>query len=142
VVGAEEPGLIGSTQWVNALSDEELAEIALYLNFDMVGSPNYIFMVDDANESSFVAPVPVPEGSEAIEATFESFYTYAGEPYDDTQFSGRSEVVHPQRHPVERPVHRCRTDQDAVAGVDLGRNGRAAVRPLLPPGLRHLRQQQ
>jgi len=29
----------------------------------MVGSPNYIFMVYDANESSFVAPVPVPEGS-------------------------------------------------------------------------------
>ena len=59
----------------------------------MVGSPNYIFMVYDGNESSFPAPagVPIPDGSEAIESLFESFYTYRGEPYDDTQFSGRSD---------------------------------------------------
>jgi Zn-dependent M28 family amino/carboxypeptidase len=89
--GAEEIGLVGSTEWVNDQSEEELDRIALYLNFDMVGSPNYVFMVYDANESSFVAPVDVPEGSEAIEATFESFYTWAGVPYDDTAFSGRSD---------------------------------------------------
>jgi Zn-dependent M28 family amino/carboxypeptidase len=52
---------------VNGLSDEELARIALYLNFDMVGSPNYIFMTQDADQSSFVAPVVVPDGSVAIE---------------------------------------------------------------------------
>jgi Zn-dependent M28 family amino/carboxypeptidase len=33
----------------------------------------------------------VPDGSAAIETVFESFYTYAGVPYDDTQFSGRSD---------------------------------------------------
>jgi len=89
--GAEELGLEGSTAWVNAQPQEELDRIALYMNFDMVGSPNYVFMVYDANESSFEAPVPVPPGSEAIEATFESFYTWAGVPYDDTEFSGRSD---------------------------------------------------
>jgi Zn-dependent M28 family amino/carboxypeptidase len=89
--GAEELGLLGSTAWVNSLSDGELAEIALYLNFDLVGSPNHVFMVYDANQSSFLAPVPVPDGSAAIETVFESFYTYAGVPYDDTQFSGRSD---------------------------------------------------
>ncbi len=89
--GAEEIGLIGSTQWVLGQSQAELDRIALYLNFDMVGSPNHIFMVYDADESSFVAPVAVPPGSEAIEETFESFYTYAGVPYDDTAFSGRSD---------------------------------------------------
>ncbi len=89
--GAEELGLIGSTQWVLGLSPAELDRIALYLNFDMIGSPNHVFMVYDANQSSFVAPVAVPPGSEAIEATFESFYTYAGVPYDDTAFSGRSD---------------------------------------------------
>ena len=89
--GAEELGLLGSTAWVNSLSDEELGEIALYLNFDMVGSPNHVFMVYDANQSSFVAPVPVPAGSVAIETVFESYYTYAGVEYDDTQFSGRSD---------------------------------------------------
>ncbi|HXV32513.1 MAG TPA: M28 family metallopeptidase [Gaiellaceae bacterium] len=91
--GAEEAGLIGSTAYVNGLSQEEKDEIALYLNFDMIGSPNYIFMTYDGDESGFPAPpgVPIPDGSIQIEKTFESFYTLAGEPYDDAQFSGRSD---------------------------------------------------
>jgi Zn-dependent M28 family amino/carboxypeptidase len=89
--GAEEAGLVGSTAYVNGLSQAERDRIALYLNFDMVGSPNYIFMVYDADQSSFTAPVPVPAGSTAIEDVFESFYTLLGEPYDDTAFSGRSD---------------------------------------------------
>jgi Zn-dependent M28 family amino/carboxypeptidase len=91
--GAEESGLLGSTAYVNSLSQAEKDRIALYLNFDMVGSPNYIFMVYDGDESSFAAPVgiPIPAGSIQIEDTFESFFTLSGEPYDDTQFSGRSD---------------------------------------------------
>jgi len=89
--GAEELGLIGSTQWVAQRTPEELDEIALYLNFDMIGSPNYFFGVYDADQSSFEAPVVVPEGSVAIEDTFESFFTLRGEPYDDSDFSGRSD---------------------------------------------------
>ena len=89
--GAEEAGLVGSTAYVNGLSEEERDRIALYLNFDMVGSPNYIFMVYDADESTFDAPVPIPPGSPAIEDVFESFYTLMDEPYDDTAFSGRSD---------------------------------------------------
>lgn len=89
--GAEELGLLGSTQWVAQRTQAELDEIALYLNFDMIGSPNYFFGVYDANESSYAAPVEVPAGSEHIESTFESFYTLKGEPYDDTEFSGRSD---------------------------------------------------
>jgi Zn-dependent M28 family amino/carboxypeptidase len=42
---AEEASLVGSTLYVNTLSDEEFAKIALYLNFDMVGSPNHVFFV-------------------------------------------------------------------------------------------------
>jgi Zn-dependent M28 family amino/carboxypeptidase len=89
--GAEEDGLLGSTAYVDGLSDEELARIALYMNFDMVGSPNYIFMTQDADQSSFVAPVAVPDGSVAIEDLFESFYTLMDEPYDDAAFDGRSD---------------------------------------------------
>ena len=88
---AEESGLVGSTNYVNSLSDDELARIALYLNFDMVGSPNYIFMTQDADQSSFEAPVAVPDGSVAIEDLFESFYTLKDEPYDDAAFDGRSD---------------------------------------------------
>jgi Zn-dependent M28 family amino/carboxypeptidase len=88
---AEEAGLLGSEAYVASLSAEELARIALYLNFDMVGSPNYSFMVFDGDESGFPAPVAVPDGSVEIEDLFESYYTFAGEPYDDAEFSGRSD---------------------------------------------------
>ena len=87
----EESGLVGSTAYVNGLSQAERDRVALYLNFDMIGSPNYIFMVYDSDQSGFTAPVPVPAGSIAIEDLFESDYTLAGEPYDDAQFSGRSD---------------------------------------------------
>ena len=89
--GAEEEGLLGSQAYVDGLSQAELDRIALYLNFDMVGSPNYIFMVYDSDESGFEAPVTIPEGSIAIEDVFESYYTLVGEPYDDAEFSGRSD---------------------------------------------------
>ena len=89
--GDEEGGLVGSTAYVDGLSPQERDRIGLYLNFDMVGSPNYIFMTFDADESTFEAPVPVPPGSTAIEDLFESLYTSAGEPYDDTAFDGRSD---------------------------------------------------
>ncbi len=89
--GAEESGLVGSTNYVNGLSQAEKDRIALYLNFDMIGSPNYIFMTQDADQSSFVAPVAVPAGSVQIEDLFESFYTKKHEPYDDAAFDGRSD---------------------------------------------------
>jgi Zn-dependent M28 family amino/carboxypeptidase len=90
---AEEQGLVGSHDYVDGLSEEELDRIALYMNYDMVGSLNYIFMVYDADESTFPAPegVTIPEGSDAIEDLYESYYTAIGEPYDDTEFSGRSD---------------------------------------------------
>jgi hypothetical protein len=87
----EEQGLLGSADYVAGLSEEERDRIALYMNYDMVGSPNSIFMVYDADESTFPAPVPVPDGSEAIEEVYESYYTAVDEPYDDTEFSGRSD---------------------------------------------------
>ena len=57
----------------------------------MVGSPNYIFMTYDGDQSGFAAPVAVPDGSVEIEDLFESFYTLVDEPYDDAAFSGRSD---------------------------------------------------
>jgi hypothetical protein len=90
---AEEQGLVGSADYVAGLLQAERDRIAMYMNYDMVGSPNYIFMVYDADESTFPAPegVPIPAGSAAIEDLYESYYTAVGEPYDDTEFSGRSD---------------------------------------------------
>ena len=88
---AEEQGLLGSADYVAGLSQAERDRIALYMNYDMVGSPNYVFMVYDSDQSTFEAPVAIPEGSIAIEDLYESYYTAIGEPYDDTEFSGRSD---------------------------------------------------
>jgi Zn-dependent M28 family amino/carboxypeptidase len=91
--GAEELGLLGSEAYVAGLSTAELDRIALYMNYDMIASPNYFLGVYDADESTSEAPVPivVPPGSTAIEDLYESFYTKVGRPYDDTAFSGRSD---------------------------------------------------
>ncbi|WP_209306329.1 M20/M25/M40 family metallo-hydrolase [Blastococcus sp. CT_GayMR19] len=92
---AEELGLLGSADYVEGLSQEERDRIALYLNYDMVGSPNHVLMVYDSDQSTYEvpaeAPFEIPEGSVAIEDLFESYYTAIGEPYDDTAFSGRSD---------------------------------------------------
>lgn len=89
--GAEESGLIGSIAYVAGLSTGELDKIALYLNFDMIGSPNHVFFVYDGDNSDGVGFGPGPAGSAAIEALFESFYTQRGLPFKGTDFSGRSD---------------------------------------------------
>lgn len=38
----EEEGLLGATHYVSELSQEEQDKIRLYLNFDMVASPNFV----------------------------------------------------------------------------------------------------
>jgi Zn-dependent M28 family amino/carboxypeptidase len=50
--GAEEMGLFGSRHHVDSLSEEERRAIVLYINLDMVGSPNFGRFVQSAQESS------------------------------------------------------------------------------------------
>lgn len=89
--GAEESGLVGSTAYVNGLSQEEQDRIALYLNFDMIGSPNHVFFIYDGDDSDGVGAGPGPEGSAEIEGFYEDFYENRGLPYKGTDFSGRSD---------------------------------------------------
>jgi Zn-dependent M28 family amino/carboxypeptidase len=89
--GAEESNLVGSTAYVNGLSPEEQADIALYLNFDMIGSPNHVFFIYDGDDSDAVGAGPGPAGSEQIEYLFEAYYMQVGQPYKGTDFSGRSD---------------------------------------------------
>jgi aminopeptidase Y len=89
--GAEESGLVGSTYYVNNLPVEEQAKVALYLNFDMIGSPNHVFFVYDGDDSDAVGAGPGPAGSAEIEKTFEAFYNSRGIPFKGTDFSGRSD---------------------------------------------------
>lgn len=89
--GAEESGLVGSTYYVNNLSQTDRSKIALYLNFDMVGSPNHVFFIYDGDDSDGVGNGPGPGGSAEIEKTFERFYASIGVPFKGTDFSGRSD---------------------------------------------------
>ncbi len=90
--GAEESGLVGSTYYVNSLSQEEQDQITLYLNFDMIGSPNHVFFIYDGDDSDGVGAGPGPEGSAQIEKLFEKYFTtVAGEQFKGTDFSGRSD---------------------------------------------------
>jgi Zn-dependent M28 family amino/carboxypeptidase len=88
---AEESNLVGSTYYVNNLAQAERDKIALYLNFDMVGSPNYIFMIYDGDDSDATGAGAGPPGSAQIEKTFEAFYAARGLPFKGTDFSGRSD---------------------------------------------------
>lgn len=89
--GAEESGLVGSIYYVNNLSQAERDKITLYLNFDMVGSPNHVFFIYDGDDSDAVGAGPGPAGSAEIEKTFEAFFNMRGVPFKGTDFSGRSD---------------------------------------------------
>ena len=60
--GAEELGLMGSNNYVESLDVDQLKNIALYLNFDMLGSPNPGYFTYDGDQS---AP---PNPKEAVPA--------------------------------------------------------------------------
>lgn len=86
---AEEFGLLGSEYYTSHLNAAELAKIRLYLNFDMIASPNYALMIYDGDGSAFNQTGPA--GSAQIEALFEKYYTSKNLPYIPTAFDGRSD---------------------------------------------------
>jgi Zn-dependent M28 family amino/carboxypeptidase len=92
---AEESNLIGSNAYVAAISQEEFDRIALNLNFDMIGSPNYVRFVYDGDNSSFPAGVDGvtagPPGSGEIEQLFRDYFSSQGLPSAATPFNGRSD---------------------------------------------------
>ena len=91
---AEESGLIGSTRYVASLSQAELDRIALNLNFDMVGSPNFVRFVYDGDNSAFpvgTGSAAGPPGSAAIEGLFHEYFASQGLASAETPFSGRSD---------------------------------------------------
>ena len=93
--GAEEVGLVGSRKYIESLNADQLKDIALYLNFDMLASPNAGYFTYDGNQSTALGRgegVPrIPEGSAGIERTLVAYLEAAGKPAEDTSFDGRSD---------------------------------------------------
>ncbi|MDA2804499.1 M28 family peptidase [Nocardiopsis suaedae] len=88
--GTEEQGLIGSTKYVEGLSPKKLDRIGLYLNFDMLGSPNYGLLVYDGR-GELPESDPAPSGSGAIQKTFEDYFAGQNLDTDPTVLGSRSD---------------------------------------------------
>jgi Zn-dependent M28 family amino/carboxypeptidase len=86
---AEESGLLGSLHYVNSLSKRDIKNIAVNLNFDMVGSPNFVRFVYDGDGSA--TPLAGPNGSKVIEDVFLDFFASQGLQNAPTAFDGRSD---------------------------------------------------
>lgn len=79
--GAEEEGINRSIDYAFGLNRAQLNDIALYFNFDMLGSPNAGFFTDGDQSGppgSGIAPQDVPEGSAGIEHTLAGYLNLAG----------------------------------------------------------------
>jgi Zn-dependent M28 family amino/carboxypeptidase len=87
--GAEESGLVGSEFYVSQLTKRERKNIAVNLNFDMVGSPNYVRFVYDGNGSDTETAGPV--GSGQVEEVFLDYFASQGLETESTAFDGRSD---------------------------------------------------
>jgi Zn-dependent M28 family amino/carboxypeptidase len=90
----EEEGLLGSHFYVDSLSASEQDDIMAMLDFDMLGSPNFVRFVYDGDNSSFPVGPGVaagPPGSAFIEGLFTDYFNQADLATDPTAFDGRSD---------------------------------------------------
>ncbi|MEU1510039.1 M28 family metallopeptidase [Kitasatospora sp. NPDC005748] len=88
---AEEFGLKGSEAYVASLSAAEQKKIKLYLNFDMIASPNSAQFVYDGDDSDHVGSGPGPDGSAQLERRITDYLDRRGLPHEGTDFTGRSD---------------------------------------------------
>lgn len=84
----EELGLLGSTYYVEHLNTKELSLIMLYLNFDMLASPNYLRAIYDARSSK---DIDIRKGSIYIQNEFELYFNNNKLETQLTPFDGRSD---------------------------------------------------
>ena len=94
--GGEEQGLLGSYDYVKSLDVEALKDVALYLNFDMMASPNTCYFTSDADQSlppdfELDTDLLIPEGSPGVERTIVDTLESAGKTPQDLPFDGRSD---------------------------------------------------
>lgn len=91
IFSAEEIGMVGSAKYVESLSETEIKKIALYLNVDMIASPNYMLSTYDGDGSRFGNKGPT--GSGAIEAKFHEVFKAMGIKSTEAELNGRSDYA-------------------------------------------------
>lgn len=87
--GSEEDGLVGSEYYVSQLTKRQIKEHAANLNFDMVGSPNFVRFVYDGDGSAF--GTTGPSGSALVEKVFLDYFASQGLAVEPTEFDGSSD---------------------------------------------------
>ncbi len=96
--GADQDGPNGAMDYVFGLDAERLNDIALYMDFVMLGSANAGFFTDDGDQSgppgAGVSAADVPEGSAGIERTLGGYLNLAGKRPADMPLSTRTDY-HP-----------------------------------------------
>lgn len=89
--GAEEMGLYGSEYYVGQLPKDDIADITLYLNIDMVASPNYVRFIYDGDGSDTSAAGP--PGSDFIEERFIDYFSRKGMTTEPMALAGNSDYA-------------------------------------------------
>lgn len=82
---AEEEGLLGSYHYAGALSPEENRRVRLFMDYDMLASPNFAYQVYDARDGAH------PPGSRALRDLYVDWYARRGLNYTLVPFDGRSD---------------------------------------------------
>lgn len=88
---AEEFGLAGSQYYVDQSSAADLDRIRLYLNFDMIASPNFKLAIYDGDGSDSPEGVAGPAGSGEAELLFANYMGDIGRSSTLVYFNNRSD---------------------------------------------------
>ncbi|KAK5989774.1 Aminopeptidase Y [Cladobotryum mycophilum] len=84
---AEEEGLLGSNWYADHLTKEENLKIRLFMDYDMMASPNFAYQIYDSRDAEN------PKGSEALRDLYINWYKEQGLNYTFIEFDGRSDYV-------------------------------------------------
>ncbi|GFP51933.1 aminopeptidase Y [Trichoderma asperellum] len=82
---AEEEGLLGSDFYAASLSEEENQKIRLFMDYDMMASPNFAYQIYNATNAES------PAGSEELRDLYVDWYKSKGLNYTFIPFDGRSD---------------------------------------------------
>ncbi|KAH0294811.1 Zn-dependent exopeptidase, partial [Aureobasidium sp. EXF-3399] len=83
----EEEGLLGSTYYAEQLSAAENQKIRLFMDYDMMASPNGVFQIYNSTNGQN------PAGSGELRVLYEDWYKEQGLNYTYIVFDGRSDYV-------------------------------------------------
>lgn len=110
---AEEEGLLGSNYYAENLTPGENEKIRLFMDYDMMASPNYEYEVYDANN------VDNPRGSEELKNLYIDYYTSRGFNYTLIPFDGRSDYVGFIEHGIPGGGVAAGAEKDNAANGDV-----------------------